>query len=883
MEIVKLDLQNYGKFQNKQIELDRQLNIIYGKNEQGKSTVHNFIEGILTGLNSARYGLESDNKRFERYKPWGQQEQFNGELTYVDKDNEFRVYRDFSKTEAGIEFFEKGEKVKIKQTNKEFDENKQYLNVLGITDISNKTGTSLIEELKNYISNVGSTNTAEISVEEAIEGIDTKLTEIEETTNYKELQEEIERYRHKLNEVVKSQSEQKEALKAYFVMENKRQEVQKQLDKVENHLEAYIQSHDQMKEQQYEEYERQILLLQEEMESLTKAQEESYEELDKTMDLKSEYQSNSNKISEYEDEITQLLEEKRLAHKDITSKMEHVLSIPAERKDLLNSFKDYLQSKEQLDEIDAEILKLQKSIADEASMKAMTNDGGNIVFEHLDRDYQNLINLENWKHTLIKGGENAESTEAVQETIDKETKTKGNLRLALTGLQIVLLLSIIGGFLVSNFLWVFAILFVSIAILSFVIFKKYKEISRELNLSLSRVQEIQETAIKNKERIEKSKVKIKRLLDKYKLTTMEEFSVYFQEQKKEKEFKKNYLSRLDEALTKKDDFRSDEQIRRTYMHDWFYKIGVHQDESYDLDKKTYERLELIIERSDNLFVMDQQIKEVEEKVKEIKYINFALAKEIKENDTLLASKKQNLSEKQSSKEEWNRLNQQLEDLKARHHEGLQDDGEKERLQIKKKELKEEVELCQQEKEKARLHANSIVSDRLVHSRVNKKVEQLTVKVDKIEQQLYVLREAKKSIQAMVLRLLETFKESLNGKINSLVYQVTGKYKEVIFDKDMDIYVIDDISQEKVGIENLSMGTIDQIYFALRVGLINAVSDNVVVPLILDDCFAQYDDERLMNILKEVAKLKRQVIIFTCHTREKEIFDQLRVDYNYVEL
>ena len=61
--------------------------------------------------------------------------------------------------------------------------------------------------------------------------------------------------------------------------------------------------------------------------------------------------------------------------------------------------------------------------------------------------------------------------------------------------------------------------------------------------------------------------------------------------------------------------------------------------------------------------------------------------------------------------------------------------------------------------------------------------------------------------------------------------------------------------------------------------------NEKMPIILDEAFAYYDDNRLENILKFLCNnmKEHQVIIFTCTKREKEILDKLAIEYNLVEL
>lgn len=61
--------------------------------------------------------------------------------------------------------------------------------------------------------------------------------------------------------------------------------------------------------------------------------------------------------------------------------------------------------------------------------------------------------------------------------------------------------------------------------------------------------------------------------------------------------------------------------------------------------------------------------------------------------------------------------------------------------------------------------------------------------------------------------------------------------------------------------------------------------NEKMPIILDEAFAYYDNERLKNILEYLSEeyIQNQVIIFTCTKREIDILDELNMQYNLIEL
>ena len=65
---------------------------------------------------------------------------------------------------------------------------------------------------------------------------------------------------------------------------------------------------------------------------------------------------------------------------------------------------------------------------------------------------------------------------------------------------------------------------------------------------------------------------------------------------------------------------------------------------------------------------------------------------------------------------------------------------------------------------------------------------------------------------------------------------------------------------------------------------NEISEEKM-PIILDEAFAFYDDERLENILRFLIEnyYNKQIIILTCTNREEEILKKLRYEYNKITL
>ena len=66
--------------------------------------------------------------------------------------------------------------------------------------------------------------------------------------------------------------------------------------------------------------------------------------------------------------------------------------------------------------------------------------------------------------------------------------------------------------------------------------------------------------------------------------------------------------------------------------------------------------------------------------------------------------------------------------------------------------------------------------------------------------------------------------------------------------------------------------------ALRLAAADIIFENDTKPILLDDTFAMYDNKRMGNTMKFMGENMEQVILFSCHTREKVMADKLGLDY-----
>ena len=95
MKIEKIKINSYGTLKQKEINLQPNINIIYGKNESGKSTLLNAIKNIFYGISKNKNGKEISD--YEKYLPWVGEE-FSGGIKYeLDNGKKYEIFRDFHK------------------------------------------------------------------------------------------------------------------------------------------------------------------------------------------------------------------------------------------------------------------------------------------------------------------------------------------------------------------------------------------------------------------------------------------------------------------------------------------------------------------------------------------------------------------------------------------------------------------------------------------------------------------------------------------------------------------------------------------------------------------------------------------------------------------
>jgi len=111
---------------------------------------------------------------------------------------------------------------------------------------------------------------------------------------------------------------------------------------------------------------------------------------------------------------------------------------------------------------------------------------------------------------------------------------------------------------------------------------------------------------------------------------------------------------------------------------------------------------------------------------------------------------------------------------------------------------------------------------------------------------------------------------------NLFNQITG-YRRIIKTIDQDEVLIENDRHQRKGVLEMSRGTREQLYLAMRFGLINEYETrSEPLPAVMDDIFVNFDDERDERIIKILSKFsqQRQVLVLTCHQRSLEAYKDI---------
>ena len=185
MIIKELNLIGFGKFKNKVIKLDNGINLIYGKNEDGKSTLHSFIDGMFYGFLRPNVKSTLFTEEYNKYKPWNSS-RYAGIIKLEYNNNDYRIERNFTKNkeETKVLIENTGQDITYKIDNGSNSRVLQpgihflglnsieYSNTVSIKQLGSRINANLANEVRDKLVNISTSFDEDISIKNAIDELD---------------------------------------------------------------------------------------------------------------------------------------------------------------------------------------------------------------------------------------------------------------------------------------------------------------------------------------------------------------------------------------------------------------------------------------------------------------------------------------------------------------------------------------------------------------------------------------------------------------------------------------------------------------------------------------------------------------------------------------
>lgn len=274
------------------------------------------------------------------------------------------------------------------------------------------------------------------------------------------------------------------------------------------------------------------------------------------------------------------------------------------------------------------------------------------------------------------------------------------------------------------------------------------------------------------------------------------------------------------------------------------------EEKINLEKNTYLNENNLLEKNNN------ELNEEINKLKNNYNLKINLEKEkIKNNyfNKIENNKLNNLINSENINYELEKIQNEINNKKIKLHE----------LEIDKENIEPKLDNL------------SKIEEELVYNNEQK------VNLKKLEKSMIL---AKVILSQAYEKMKNTVTPKFTDNLSRNISKITdGKYKHVnLYDENGLVVELE--NGNYIEANRLSIGTIDQLYLSLRLSMVEDLSEEKM-PIILDEAFAYFDTERLKNMIKYLSEeyKNRQIILLTCTEREKEIFDELNINYNLVNL
>ena len=200
MIIKEVNIGKFGKLENQKCQFAPRINVIYGANESGKSTLMQFLKAMLFGLEKTRVRKTLDT--YNRYEPWDTPAYFYGSMMFETGQQQFLLERNFYYKEkrARLVNIRDGEELSVEYGDLDMllgnVSAAAYENTCCIGQEQLLPGRELGVLLEDERSNLAQTGSGDFQLSKALQELEQKRKNAEKTR--KELEQQRLSYIHQL-------------------------------------------------------------------------------------------------------------------------------------------------------------------------------------------------------------------------------------------------------------------------------------------------------------------------------------------------------------------------------------------------------------------------------------------------------------------------------------------------------------------------------------------------------------------------------------------------------------------------------------------------------------------------------------------------------------
>lgn len=843
MKIEELYLAGFGRFSNKRIVLQDGLNLIFGENEAGKTTLQHFIVGMLYGFFVPTARRKTYTEDYARYEPWNSDATYGGTLICSKDERRYRIQRVFQKERESVVIFDA-------DTGEDISEQFPYDPVTRLRD----PGPTLCGVSRTVFCNTANVAQLEITPQgdfsTAWEDQILSLTETADSSL-------------SLQAVCSALDQKAEAIgspkrrKSPYGQAAERLE---QLEQERSEAEAAAQSRVQLQ--------RRVAELQETKNELEQQMEQAQQQ------KLSEQFAKAAAIRERIIEVERLLKGAE-PYEDPDQLQQKIGALQQAKQTLDREERGFLKWEGRLKEINQRYLAQPIRMQDIDVLDHCLNMARNSAFSAETEQLREQLQAKQQEFISIPHIGTSDAWEALveYESWNDEIEQGGlsaKWLVLLVGLLLVII-SVVLGFQLDPFFYAGAAIGAVLMLCSIFLRSRSKE-RRE------------------------AEDEQQRILEQYQMGSYEELKAHCETLQKREDQRIELMNEI-QLLALRLQKVSEENPQRKEALD-HYAARFTRDPSavwsVELEQQVKKARELCVEFAE----MSEQRSEEYEKLELHRREVSAMEQELQEQLELLGVSGVEEDDMQRLRERRKAIEQASTELE------LQQQLLKECLgNLTYEELQQKVQLA------GRVSAQQVQSGEFDYRSVLEELAQLQGKLSTMEQlqrpigeimeeqqalqdscrqyqkTLDAIALAKERLQKVSGEIRKDLTPQLGERLSRITARLTdGKYTKVLLSRDLHIRLEEPKNHQLVPLTALSRGTMDLIYLAMRMELLQVLSTDTILPLLLDDSFVQLDDSRTSNLLNYLVRNRQgQVLLLTCHSREESILKAQAVPYHRITL